>query len=116
MQSEYKVPNGRIDFRHGGNNPDLIELVVRRHGNEQYPNMNVGELAKLCRVPFSKARKRILLILDPSGAKPIQKWRLKEIYRRRNAGRGRFSRNTIRVMYFHPNEEYQFYWSPYKTY
>ena len=70
MQSEYRVSDGRIDFRHGGNNPDCVELVVRRHGNEHYGGQNHSELWKLCRIPFERARKRILLILDASGLPP----------------------------------------------
>jgi len=116
MQSEYNVSRGRIDFRHKTTNPVLIELVVPRHGNEQCPSMNTGELAKLCRVPYTKGKKRILLILDVARRKPIPREKLKEAYARTNAGRGRFSRNVVTVMYFHRDEEYQFRWKPYKVY
>jgi len=58
MESEYHVGQKRIDFRHGGNNPDCVELVVRHHGNEHYGTQNKSELKKLSRVSYQRARKR----------------------------------------------------------
>src|SRR5436309_1217302 len=51
----------RIDFRHGGTNPVVIELAVRRQGRPRQALMeavNETELRKLTRVPQSKARLR----------------------------------------------------------
>ncbi len=112
MQSEYSVRDGRIDFRHGGNNPDCVELVVRRHGNEHYGGQNESELWKLCRIPFEKARKRILLILDASELAPTPKENLAESYKSVSGGAGRFSRNEVTVLYVHPEIEYAFRWNP----
>jgi hypothetical protein len=107
------VGGGRIDFRHGGNNPDVIELVVVNHGNEHSPSQNLSELRKLCRVPYSQARRRILLILDTL-ENPVPKEWLRENYGGYNAGRGRFSRNTVTVVYVHPEDSYSFRWTPYR--
>ncbi len=112
MQSEYSVDGGRIDFRHGGNNPDAIELVVRFHGNEHYRNMNESELQKLCRIPWARARKCILFILDPSGLAATPKENLRRSYYSKGAGRGRFYRREVTVMYVHPEERYNFRWDP----
>src|SRR5208283_4714095 len=69
MEIEYPVVDSkkRIDFRHGGNNPDVIEMAVNIYGNELYGSSNISELTKLCRIPYSKARRRTLLLLDPIG-------------------------------------------------
>lgn len=115
MQSQYSVNNGRIDFRHGGPNPDAIELVVRFYGTEHYGNMNADELRKLSRIPFSRARKCILLILDASGQKATPKENLRSSYSRVRLGRGRFHRREVTVMYVHPKTEYNFRWNPYRT-
>jgi hypothetical protein len=112
MESEYRVPNGRIDFRHGGNNPDCIELVVRHHGNEHYGTQNRSELRKLSRVSYQRARKRILMILDASGMSPTLKEDLADTYKAISMGAGRFPRNPVSIIYVHPRTEYTFRWNP----
>ncbi len=119
MASEFPVENSSkvtkpkcIDFRHGGNNPVVIELVVRLHGSEVYGSQNRSELRKLCRIPYSKARRRILLLLDASGLDPIQKNSLKRSYQEIGSGRGKFTRETVTVIYVHPDIEYAFRWNP----
>lgn len=115
MRSEWQVPRGRIDLRHGGTNPSVIELVVRQYGVEDKPAMNKKELGKLCRVTSARARTRFLLILDPSGKKPVEKERLRKAYARYNGGRGKFERQPVRIMYVHPESknDFDFSWSPY---
>jgi hypothetical protein len=120
MDSEFAVEDSLkvktkpkcIDFRHGGNNPVVIELVVRLHGPELYGGPNESELKKLCRIPYSKARRRILLLLDASGFVPIQKNSLKRSYNKIGSGRGNFTRETVTVIYVHPKLEYSFRWNP----
>lgn len=117
MHSEYRVDRGRIDYRHGGNNPSVVELVVRRHGVEYAPSANKTELAKLCRIPNQQARTRYLLILDLSESTPLRKHVVQAAYRRHNSGRGRFHRECVRVMYVHPDarHDFDFSWDPYAT-
>jgi hypothetical protein len=119
MQIEYPVGTSSaitkpksLDFRHGGSNPAVIELVVRVHGNELYGSQNVGELMKLCKISSTKARRRILLLLDPSGQEPIEKSSLKASYEQIRSGRGNFPRETVAIAYVHPRSEYLFEWSP----
>lgn len=112
MMSQYRTNWGFIDFRHGGNNPVLIELVVRYGGNEHYGSQNIDELRKLCRVPFEKARKRVLLILDVSGQSPTEKKQLRQTYSEVTPGRGRCKPEPVTIIYIHPKEEYTFYWTP----
>jgi hypothetical protein len=106
------VGQKRIDLRHGGNNPDCIELVVRHHGNEHYGTQNRSELSKLSRVSYQRARKRILLILDASGMGPTPRDDLADSYRSIKMGAGNFQRNAVTVMYVHPQKEYNFRWNP----
>jgi len=119
MRSEYPVEeSGRvtkpkcIDLRHGGNNPDVIELVVRVHGGELYGSQNRSELLKLCKIPYEKARHRMLLLLDPSGRPPIPKNILRKSYLNLGGGRGRFPREQVTIVYIHPKAEYAFRWKP----
>jgi hypothetical protein len=118
MSSEWRVEHGswtgRIDLRRGGPNPDLIEFVVRWHGVEEGPRQNAPELRKLCRVPGRQARHRFLLIVDLTGDSPMSKGRLKQRYDSWNAGRGRFERHAVRVVYVHPQSSYHFLWKPHK--
>jgi hypothetical protein len=118
MQSEFqvKVPSAttkkpkRIDFRHGSNNPDVIELVVNARGHEFYGSQNKSELQKLCRIPYSKARRRILLVLDPSRREPMHKNTLRMSYLGVGTGRGKFERHTVTIVYVHPKKDYSFKW------
>jgi hypothetical protein len=114
MQSEVRVGDGlkRIDFRHGGSNPDFIELVVRYHGVETGRTQIESELQKLCRIPYAKARRRYLLILDFWGNRPMSEARMEERYNEFGAGPGNFGRNSVRVVYVHPEESFDFLWQP----
>jgi len=117
MQSEFLFDSSikRIDFRHGSSNPDVIELVVRVNGGELYGSQNISELKKLCKIPYSRARRRILLLLDASYLSSIRKRDLKRTYSNLTAGKGRFTRNQVTVMYIHPETEYSFRWSPFSS-
>jgi hypothetical protein len=115
MTSEYQVGGGRIDFRHGGSNPSVVELVVRYHMVEEAPSSNRTELSKLCKVRSTQARTRYLLILDVSEGQPVKKRNLQRSYGKYNAGRGRFERQPIRIVYLHPESrhDFDFVWTPY---
>jgi len=106
----------RIDFRFGGNNPVVIELAVRppSGGGSLYGSQNKSELRKLCRVAHSQARLRVLLLLDLA-RHPLSKESLQEDYDRQNAGRSRFKRSSVRVIYVHRRTTFHFSWSPFKS-
>jgi len=120
MQNEFAVEDSNrvkkkpkcIDFRHGSSNPDVIELVVRMRGGELYGSQNKSELLKLCKIPDTQARRRILLLLDPSGLDPIAKHDLKRTYSYIGTGSGNFPRKTVTIVYIHPDLEYLFRWRP----
>jgi hypothetical protein len=114
MQIEVQVGNSksRVDFRHGGSNQAVIELAVRHHGPELYGPMNSSELRKLCKFTQSKAKRRVLLLLDPSHLPPIEKSALQKSYNTVSSGRGRFSRKTVTIVYVHADTEYSFQWRP----
>jgi hypothetical protein len=103
----------RIDFRYGGSNPAVIEFAVRppSGGSHLYGSQNLSELRKLTRVPQSRARRRYLLLLDRY-RDPIQRSNLKASYDPLNAGRGRFRRTSVRVVYVHAVLQYDFLWRP----
>lgn len=102
----------RIDFRHGGSNPVLIEFAVRPpHGrSELYGPGNKAELNKLCRFPPAKAKLRVLLLLDLA-EDPIEKANLMKSYAGIKSSRGRYKRYPVRVIYTHKNKQYDFMWS-----
>jgi hypothetical protein len=102
----------RIDFKQGGTNPVVIEFAVRtqRHLNEAYGSQNQDELKKLAKQTKMKAR--YLLLLDLSGHKPVPESRLQPTYDKINAGRGKFPRASVRVIYVHPDLGYHFLWRP----
>jgi hypothetical protein len=108
-----KKPGGRVDLRHGGTNPVVIELAVRpRAGGPQlYGPSNKAELAKLTRIPPTQARSRILLLVD-LGARPITRARLERSYFGVRLGAGRFPRHLVRVIYVHQDAEHSFPWRP----
>jgi hypothetical protein len=117
MKSEFQVGKSRrtrIDFRHGGTNPALIELAVRsiEHGNELYGPMNESELRKLCKITSTKAKRRLLLLLDPSRLPPIEKNAMRKSYASVSSGRGKFPREPVTIVYVHPALEYSFQWRP----
>jgi hypothetical protein len=105
----------RIDFRYGGSNPIVLEFAVRppTGGGELYGSQNVSELHKLCRVKHTAARLRALLLLDLYH-KPIRQEALEKTYEVINAGRGRFKRSAVRVIYVHNDLAFNFSWKPYK--
>jgi hypothetical protein len=106
----------RIDFRFGGSNPVVLELAVRppTGGGRLSGSQNISELRKLCRVSHTQARLRALLLLDLY-YDPLQKDSLKATYDRIDAGRGRFKRSSVRVIYVHLRDTFHFRWSPFKS-
>jgi hypothetical protein len=102
----------RIDFREGGTNPVVVEFAVRtaKHLNEIYGSQNKDELKKLAKQTHAKGR--FLVLLDLSGDESLMKSRLESTYNKINAGRGRFPRASVRVMYVHPDASYHFLWRP----
>jgi hypothetical protein len=116
IQYEHEVSEGRIDMRHGGMNPDVIEFVlVRRQGIQWYASQNKTELQKLTRTSRHFAKRRYLLILDPFGPS-IPRERMEEDYRSyretNDEPRGYFGDESVRVVYVHPTLDYHFLWTP----
>ena len=113
LWAPYLGVNGRIDFKIGTNNPAFIELAVRppNGGSQLYSPANFTELSKLCRIPHSKARLRVLLLIDLY-FRPVESENLKSSYESMNAGRGNFQRSSVRVIYVHHDEEHDFLWNP----
>lgn len=102
----------RIDFAKGWNSPSsVIEFACRTKGrNEHYGSQNEDELRKLAR--RIRPNTRFLLLLDMSKNRPTPMDSLKATYDGINAGRGRFHRRSVRVIYVHPDEQYHFLWQP----
>ena len=103
----------RVDFRHGGQNPALIEFAVRPPDGwaELYGTANKDELNKLTRFPTSKAKLRVLLLFDFVGT-PIRKEKLKESFDRIRSSRGKYRRYAVQVIYVHGTIAYGFRWTP----
>jgi hypothetical protein len=103
----------RIDFRSGTTNPVVIEFAVRppTGGPELYGSQNRSELRKLCRVTKSAARLRVLLLIDLY-SEPLLKSSLKPTYDKQNSGQGNFKRHSVRILYVHRKEQYNFLWRP----
>lgn len=106
----------RIDFRIGSSNPVLVELAVRSVHNRGSlcGSVNQSELDKLCRVPSSRAKLRVLLLLDFLAA-PLSREVLSRSYEPLHAGRGNFQRSSVRIVYVHREAEFDFVWRPFKT-
>lgn len=104
----------RIDFRLGGSNPVVMEFAIRTNASRGtlYGTQNVSELRKLCRVRSTAARLRVLLLLDLS-SDPLDLVSLKDTYEPLHAGRGRFRRSPVRVIYVHTESSFNFLWRPY---
>ena len=103
----------RIDYRIGGTNPVLIELAVRppKHKNKLYGSQNRHELRKLCRAPYSKAKKRILLLVDLA-KEMIRKDKIKKTYDKAHSGKGGAHRRApVSVIYVHKKDHYSVRWS-----
>ena len=105
----------RIDYRVGGSNPTMIELAVRPPGGiqELMGPQNLKELKKLSKVPQSKAKRRMLLLLDLRG-KAIEKVTLKASYDPLHVGPGKKGRFPVSVIYVHAEIQYSFPWNPFK--
>ncbi len=104
----------RIDFRIGGTNPAVVEFALRPktgHGTALSVASNVDELKKLGRVSSTKARWRYLLLIDLR-SKPLVRAHLKGSYDAANLGVGRFPRESVRVIYAHRTDVYDFLFSP----
>lgn len=112
--SKKKNPS-RIDYRIGGPNPTLLEFAARPPDGiqELMGPQNLKELRKLSKFPQTKAKRRILLLLDLKKT-PIPKSRLKASYDTLNAGPGKKGRNAVTVVYTHVSTDYSFTWSPFK--
>ncbi len=103
----------RVDFRHGGPNPVLIEFAVRPPNglSELYGSQNRGELNKLTRFPSSEARLRVLLLFDFAPT-AIRRDDLKATYDPVRSSPGKFSRFPVQVIYTHESITYGFIWKP----
>jgi len=112
VRRQHHVNGGRIDFKQPGFNPVVIEFAVRTqaHLNEVYGSQNEDELRKLAKQVKMSAR--YLLLLDLSGKDPLTQDQLQKSYNGINAGRGRFPRKSVRVVYVHPEENHHFLWQP----
>ena len=106
----------RIDFRIGGSNPTLIEIAVRpSEGQQQLCGpQNHDELLKLSKVKPSRAKRRILLLVDLKKT-PVAKAALKASYDPLHAGRGKKPRHSVTVVYVHSQSQFSFTWKPRKV-
>lgn len=104
----------RIDFRVGGSNPVLIEFAVRppEGGSQLYGSQNRTELHKLCRFSNQQAKLRALILIDLA-REPLSQDNLKLTYDKIHAGRGRFQRHPVKVIYAHADATCSFKWSPF---
>jgi len=101
----------RIDYRLGGTNPSVVELAVRPSDGQQQlcGPQNYQELLKLSKVIPSKAKRRILLLVDLK-KNPMQQTTLQPTYDALHAGRGRKARHAVTVVYVHSTLQYSFTW------
>ena len=106
----------RIDFRFGGSNPVVMEFAVRdpSGGGKLSGSQNHSELKKLCRVSHTQAKLRVLLLLDLA-INPYHKESLKASYDPLNTGPGKFQRSSVRVIYVHRRNVFNFIWRPFKN-
>lgn len=105
----------RIDFRVGGPRPALIEFAVRppAGGGTLYGSQNRKELHKLTRFGNNIAKLRALLLVDLHSV-PHDLDRLKATYAQVNAGRGKFGRFPVQVIYANATAAHSFRWNPYR--
>lgn len=106
----------QIDYRFGTTNPTVLEFAFRPRGGtvQLYGSQNTPELQKLTKV--RSASVRALLLVDLHSGGPIDEDRLRATYDKLNAGRGRFERRSVRVVYAHANGTvYDFPWKPSKA-
>jgi hypothetical protein len=117
MSRQHPIPiagtNRRIDFRHGGSNPTVIEFAVRppHGGGTLYGGQNRSELQKLTRVSNTSARTRVMLLVDLSPV-PLDRDNLKRTYDDQGSGPGNFKRHSVRVLYVHADTDFHFLWRP----
>jgi hypothetical protein len=109
---ERLVSSGRIDFRFTGSSPTVFEVAVRdpNHQIQAYGPGNRTELHKLCRE--TSAFSRTLLLIDLSGEAAIPEKNLRKSYAAVTGPRGGGFRESVRVIYVHPKETYDFLWRP----
>lgn len=105
------APNARADFRRGTTAPVVIEFAVRppTRGGQLYGSQNKSELQKLVRIPQSRARGRVLLLIDLA-KKGIPKEALRQSYDAVSSGPGNFKRHAVRVIYISRSKSYGFSW------
>lgn len=110
-----KTKPSRIDFRLGGTNPTVLELAVRPEsgGQQLSGQLNRTELLKLSKIVPSKAKRRILLLIDLKKT-PITRNQLEPTYAALNAGPGKKARHAVTVVYVHGNLTFSFTWKPRK--
>lgn len=106
----------RIDFRIGGTNPTVLELAVRPSDGQQQlcGPQNHDELLKLSKVPPSRARRRILLLVDLK-RNPMAQAKLMATYEPLHAGPGKKARHVVTVVYVHESSQFSFTWQPRKA-
>jgi len=105
----------RIDFWVGSTKPVFIELAVRKPGGSQelMGKQNQSELSKLARANQASVRTRYLLLIDLRAGSPIPRAELKKSYDPLHAGRGKFKRAPVRVIYVARDVSYHFLWKPF---
>ena len=90
----------RIDFRRGTSNPAVIEFAVRPPSGHAtlYGSQNRAELRKLCRVPQTTARLRVLLLVDLYTT-PLTEDKPRATSDAIGSGPGNFVRRSVRIVY-----------------
>lgn len=105
----------QIDFRFGTVSPYVIEFAFRPRGGtvQLYGSQNIDELKKLTK--RGPPTRRALLLLDLRTKGPVSKESLRATYDKLNAGKGKFDRWPVRVVYAHVDgTSYDFPWQPKK--
>ena len=106
----------RIDFRVKNPNAVLIEFAVRppSGGGHLCGSQNLLELRKLTRFSNVAAKLRALLLIDLAKV-AYDLPSLKATYDEIHAGKGRFTRYPVKVIYVHASRAFAFKWDPYKA-
>jgi hypothetical protein len=103
----------RVDLRGGGMNPKFIELAVQPDGDATpvrlLGSQNISELRKLSRIPASRTRQRVLVLVDLSTA-PTDLSKMKESFDRIYLRKTKIKRYSVRVLYCHASSSFSFLW------
>jgi hypothetical protein len=104
----------RIDFQRYGTNSVDIEFAVRTKAVTKEKSVAKANRSELLKLTRRQAPQRYLLLVDLVHGEHLDETKLNNAFKAMHAGKGKFKRRNVRVVYVHKDTDFAFTWKPKK--